>query len=113
MSIEFEIKCLVEYYAELEKERDEALEEAEIMRELLFEIRYICFSEYAVNDQILKLIKTTVKKQLKYTHEDWSDDYSYREDDDGNPIKFYMANKYRAKIMKREAPRSRTEKTND
>jgi hypothetical protein len=113
MSIEFEIKCLVEYYAELEKERDEALEEAEIMRELLFEIRYICFSEYAVNDQILKLIKTTVKKQLKYTHEDWSDDYSYREDDDGNPIKFYMANKYRAKIMKREAPRSRKEKTND
>jgi hypothetical protein len=113
MSIEFEIKCLVEYYAELEKERDEALEEAEIMRELLFEIRYICFSEYAVNDQILKLIKTTVKKQLKYTHEDWSDDYSYREDDDGNPIKFYMANKYRAKIMKREAPRLRKEKTDD
>jgi hypothetical protein len=51
--------------------------------------------------------------QIKYTHEDWSDDYSYREDDDGNPIKFYMANKYRAKIMKREAPRLRKEKTDD
>ena len=113
MSIEFEIKCLVEYYAELEKERDDALEEAETMRELLFEIRYICFSEYAVNDQILKLIKTTVKKQLKYTSEDWSDDYSYREDEDGNPIKFHMANKYRAKIMKREAPRLRKEKKDD
>tara|TARA_R110000868_G_scaffold335664_1_gene596540 strand:+ start:2411 stop:2752 length:342 start_codon:yes stop_codon:yes gene_type:complete len=107
MSIEFEIKCLVEYYAELEKERDDALEEAEIMRELLFEIRYICFSEYAVNDQILKLIKTTVKKQLKYDHEDWSEQFGYREDDDGNPIKFYMANKYRAKIMKKDTQRSR------
>ena len=113
MSIEFEIKCLVEYYAELEKERDDALEEAEIMRELLFDIRYICFSEYAVNDQILKLIKTTVKKQLKYDHEDWSEQFGYREDDDGNQIKFYMANKYRAKIMKREAPRSRKENKND
>ena len=113
MSIEFEIKCLVEYYAELEKERDDALEEAEIMRELLFEIRYICFSEYAVNDQILKLIKTTVKKQLKYDHEDWSEQFGNWEDEDGNPIKFYMANKYRAKIMKREAPRLRKGKTND
>ncbi len=113
MSIEFEIKCLVEYYAELEKERDDALEEAEIMRELLFEIRYICFSEYAVNDQILKLIKTTVKKQLKYTSEDWSDDYSYHEDEDGNPIKFYLANKYRAKVMKKDTPRSRKGEKHD
>lgn len=113
MSIEYELKSLKDSYEELENECEEALQEAETMRELLFEIRYICFSEYAVNDQILKLIKTTVKKQLKYDHEDWSEQFGYWEDEDGNPIKFYMANKYRAKIMKREAPRSRKEKKND
>ena len=113
MSIEYELKSLKDSYEELENELEEALQEAEIMRELLFEIRYICFSEYAINDEILKLIKTTVKKQLKYTHEDWSEVFGYREDEDGNPIKFYMANKYRAKIMKREAPCSRKEKKDD
>ena len=113
MSIEYELKSLKDSYEEIENECEEALREAEIMRELLFDIRYICFSEYAVNDQVLKIIKETVKKQLKYDHEDWSEQFGYREDDDGNPIKFYMANKYRAKIMKREAPRSRKRKTND
>jgi hypothetical protein len=113
MSIESNLKYLKDTYERLENERDEALLEAETMRELLFEIRYTCFSEYAVNDQILKLIKTTVKKQLKYTHEAWSEVFGYREDEDGNQIKFHMANKYRAKIMKREAPRSRKEKTDD
>ena len=113
MSIEFELKYLKDSYEELEKELDEALEEADIMRELLFEIRCICFSQYAVNDRILKLIKTTVKKQLKYNHEDWSVDYSDSEDEDGNPIKFFIANEYRAKIMKREAPRSRKEKKDE
>jgi len=113
MSIEFELKCIKDYYKELENERDEALNEAEIMRELLFEIHYICFSEYAVNDEILKQIKTTVRKQLKYTHEDWSVDYSRNEDEDGNPIKFYIANKYRSKRMIKKAPRSRKEKKDD
>ena len=104
---------LKEYSKESKNELNEASEEVYIMRELLLEIRCICFSQYAVNDRILKLIKTTVKKQLKYNHEDWSEDYSDSADEDGNPIKFFIANEYRAKIMKREAPRSRKEKKDD
>jgi hypothetical protein len=107
MTIEYELKYLKEYYDALKNELDEALQEAEIMRELLFELRSICFSEYAVNDQILKQIAVTVKKELKYTHKDWLEDYSCTEDEDGNPIKFYIANKYRAKTMKKDASRSR------
>ena len=104
---------LKKYSKESKNELNEASEEVYIMRELLLEIRFICFSQYAVNDRILKLIKTTVKKQLKYNHEDWSEDYSDSEDEDGNPIKFFIANEYRAKIMKREAPRSRKGKDDD
>ena len=104
---------LKKYSKESKNELNEALEEVYIMRELLLEIRCICFSEYAVNDRILKQIKTTVKKQLKYNHKDWSEDYSDKEDEDGNPIKFFIANEYRAKIMKREAPRSRKGKDDD
>jgi hypothetical protein len=104
---------LKEYSKESEKELNEASEEVYIMRELLLEIRCICFSQYAVNDRILKLIKTTVKKQLKYNHKDWSEDYSDKEDEDGNPIKFFIANEYRAKIMKREAHRLRKGEKDD
>jgi len=113
MRIDYELKTIRDFYMEIQKERDDALNEIDILREILLEVRCMCFDEYAVNELVIKEIEKAVKRRLKYTHESWFEDFSYGEDKDGKKIRIKVANRTCAKVMEKGASRSWKEKTDD
>jgi hypothetical protein len=113
MSIKYELEEIRIYCENLEKEVKEALTEVDILRSLLLDIRCICFSEYAVNEEVIGLMKEVLVEQLRYNHEDWDTDHTLQEDENDNPIRIKVANKTCAKVMEKGALRSREEKTDE
>jgi len=101
MSIKYEIEAIKVYCEELEKEVNEALIEVDILRSLLLDIRSICFSEYAVNEEVIGLMKEVLVDYLKYNHEDWNTDHTLQEDENDNPIRIKIANKHFAKVIEK------------